>query len=164
MTLISRRAPVAAALLATSIAGHAASLCMPDERVVFSCTARPKLVSVCAVGDLGRPEGRLVYRFGRDAAHVELAHGADKPPHEAGFRYLYDTWGKGESTTLTFQRGGYGYFLQHAHGAFGVDGGDNFAELRVMRDDQLLATIRCDEPSAVDRLYRELDALKLPSP
>lgn len=63
--------------IVAAAASPAANLCKPGERVVFACTARPKLVSVCAAGNLSQPEGRLVYRFGRDASHVEMEHGAD---------------------------------------------------------------------------------------
>lgn len=153
-----------ALLLTASFASPAASLCKPAERVVFACTAKPKQVALCASGDLRRPEGRLVYRFGRDAARVELEHGADKPPREAGYRYDYSPWAKGASSLLAFDRGGYLYVLEHASGAFGVDGGDNVAQLRVMRGETVLTIIRCHEPSTVDRLYEELQALQLPQP
>ena len=152
----------AAALLATAAASPAATLCKPGERVVFACTAQPKLLSVCATGDLRRPEGRLIYRFGRDAAHVELAHGGNQSLHDAGYRWTYSTWAKGETTVLAFSRGDYGYTLDHSHGAFGVEGGDNFAELRVTKGEQELATIRCHEPSAVNHLYDELNHLNWP--
>lgn len=154
---------IAAVALTLAVTGQAASLCKPDERVVFACTAKPKRVSACASGNLSRPEGRLIYRFGRDAAHVELEHGADKPPREAGFRFGYDGWAKGASSRLMFTRGGFRYVVEHAAGVFGVDGGDNYAQVQVWRGDQLLATVRCDEPSAQDHLYEVLQPLGLPA-
>jgi len=159
------RGLLAAVLSAYGASAAAATLCKPSERVVFACTAGPKQVAVCAMGDLRRPEGRLVYRFGGDAARVELEQGVDKPPREAGYRYDYEAWAKGSSKRLAFERAAYRYEIVHASGAYGVDGGDNFAELRVSRGGQALATLRCHEqPSAVDRLYEELNDLALPSP
>ena len=155
---------LAAALLFTTLASPAATLCKPGERVVFACTASPKQLAVCATGDLHQPEGRLIYRCGRDAAHIELEHGASQPPRAAGYRWAYQPWAKGETTILAFSRGEHGYTLDHSHGAFGVDGGDHFAELRVSRGEQALATIRCHEPSTVNALYGELNKLQLPSP
>lgn len=144
-------------------AGAAPALCHAPERVVFACQAGVKTVSLCALGDLRADAGRLIYRFGRDAAHIELEYGLAANPLQSGYRFDYSPWGKGESVTVQFRNGVFTYLVNHAAGAFGVDGGPNVASVRVQRDGRDLAEIPCHEPSATDHLYQELAELGLPS-
>lgn len=147
-----------------SIAAQAApvaTLCKPQERAVFACRATKKLVSLCAAGDLQKDGGRLIYRFGRDAAHVEMEHGAAASPRESGFSYDYWSWAKGEAVMVGFMRGDFTYLVYHAAGAFGVDGGPNVASVRVLRNAREVVEISCHEPSATDHIYEELNKLGL---
>jgi len=156
---------LAAGLSFCAVAGAAptAPLCKPQERVVFACRAGKKLVSLCAAGDLQKDSGRLIYRIGRDAAHVELEHGTAANPRESGYSYAYDGWAKGASQTVGFRRGEFTYLVNHAAGAFGVDGGPNVASVRVLKGTHEVVGISCDEPSATDYLYDELNKLGLPA-
>lgn len=141
----------------------AAPLCKTGERVVFSCTAGKKMVSLCAIGQLQQDGGRLIYRFGRDADHLELEHGANSNPAKSSYTFDYESWAKGASRTITFERGEFKYIVNHAAGVFGVDGGPNVASVRVLRNQKQVADIACHEPTAVDHLYDELGNLGLPS-
>jgi len=160
--LVVRLAVLCSLSLLSALSG-AASLCKAGERVVFSCSTGKKMVSLCASGELQQDEGRLIYRFGRDAAHVELEHGAHASPAQSSFTFDYAPWAKGASRTVAFERGEFNYIVNHAAGAFGVDGGPNVASVRVLRGEKQVAHIPCHEPSAVDRLYEELSKLGLPS-
>jgi len=53
-------------------ASPAATLCHPDEQIVFNCTVKSgKIVSLCRSPELTQHQGVLHYRFGRPGA-VEL--------------------------------------------------------------------------------------------
>ncbi|WIV97975.1 hypothetical protein [Kinneretia aquatilis] len=154
---------VAALLTSVASTGNASGLCQPTERVAFACVAGKKQVSLCATGDLEAAAGRLMYRFGQDASHVELEFGGHANPKTVGFTFDYETWAKGASRTVGFKKGQFVYLVNHAAGAFGVDGGDNEASVRVLRGEKEVANIACHEPSAIDHLYEELSRLGLRS-
>lgn len=154
---------VAVLLASMPSAGSAAALCNPPERVVFACSAGKKQVSLCASGDLQAAAGRLIYRFGQDASHVELEFGGHANPKTVGFTFDYQTWAKGASQTVGFKKGQFVYLVNHAAGVYGVDGGDNEASVRVLRGESEVANMACHEPSAVDHLYEELHRLGLRS-
>ena len=154
---------LAFALAASSEAGNAATLCKASERVAFSCIAGKKTASLCASGDLQQSEGRLIYRFGKDASHIELEHGVQSNPSQSGFSFDYSPWAKGASTTVGFKRGQFSYFVNHAAGVYGVDGGPNMASVRVVQGSKTVADIACDEARAIDHMYEELQKLGLPA-
>ena len=143
--------------------GSAASLCDANTRVVFSCAAGEKVVSLCAKGNLKTADGRLIYRFGRDADHIELEHGATSNPAKSSYTFNSESWAKGQSSTIAFERGQYKYIVNHAAGVYGVDGGPNTASVRVLRGQKQVASISCHEASAVDHFYEELTEVGLPS-
>lgn len=149
-------------LCTLSTISSAASLCNGNERVAFSCRAGQKTVSLCVAGNLQQSTGRLIYRFGRDADHVELEHGASSSPAKASFTFNYSSWAKGESVTVGFKRGDFKYSINHAAGVYGVDGGPNVASVLVLRGEKKVAEISCHEPSATDNMYEELGKLGLP--
>jgi len=156
-----RLSPVIA-LIAFCVSAHADPLCKPKERVVFSCVAWPKIVSLCASNDLKSPAGRLYYRFGESKYSVELEYSNGTSPLSKRFSFDYDNWSKGEILTVSFKRGAYQYSVYHAHGAFGVDGGPNRAGVKVVRDGKEIADVDCHEESAVDNIDKELDGIDLP--
>jgi hypothetical protein len=154
-------------LIGMLIAANGASaapqaLCHPQERVVFSCPANQKTISLCASGDLRGTNGHLVYRFGKDLSHVELAYGASPASSPPPFSFDYSSWAKGESSAVSFNRGTYRYIINHAHGAFGVDGGPNVAGVQVLLGKKKIADISCNEPKATDNIYQELHGANLP--
>ena len=138
-------------------------LCKGQERVVFSCQAGEKQVSLCGEGDLKSPGQHLIYRFGKNAQSVELEQPLDFSSSKQHVTFDHTSWAKGEISTISFDRGAYRYIVSHVHGAYGVDGGPNTAGVRVMRGSKEIATIACDASTAVDPIYSELHDVGLPS-
>ncbi|MBK6973025.1 MAG: hypothetical protein IPH26_08770 [Sterolibacteriaceae bacterium] len=64
------------------------SLCLRDERTVFSCPLEndSRVVSLCGSRDLGEGAGYLQYRFGR-SGNVELEFPRQRPDSWKAFRY-----------------------------------------------------------------------------
>ncbi|WP_288380803.1 hypothetical protein [uncultured Massilia sp.] len=128
---------------------------------MFACEAKPKIASVCAAGNFKVQTGSLIYRFGKFGEKAELVYGSSPATVTSRFDYQYDSWGKGEETSLKFKVGKFAYVVHHAHGAFGVDGGANRAGVWVSRGMEQVADIECDETSTVNRLYDELNGTNL---
>jgi hypothetical protein len=150
-------------LSSKSQADNTVSLCKAKERVIFSCNAHEKIVSLCAKEDLRREAGSLTYRFGKSNDAPELEYSNGSSPLNTKFSYEYDGWAKGSSLTVSFKRGEYSYFVNHAAGAFGVDGGPNRAGVEVLKNNNRVAYIACNEETAVDHLEEELGKAGLPT-
>lgn len=137
------------------------TLCLNEERTVFSCQAGSKTVSICATGDFSKNSGALSYRFGKYGQAPELIYTSTPATVKNRFRYEEDFWAKGMITSVKFDNGQFSYEVTHARGAFGVDGGPNRAGVTVLRGTTQLAEVACDEKHAVDRMYEELSATSL---
>jgi hypothetical protein len=154
---------VAMSIVCVNAYGDPLTLCHAQERVVFSCPAGKKIVSLCATGDLHGSNGVLTYRFGADASHVELDYHARPQSSDKPFSYDEQIWAKGAATAVTFFSGAYTYTVAHRQGAYGVEGGPNTAYVQVFRDIKPVATVSCSEPDATDHMYQELHDLHLPA-
>jgi hypothetical protein len=137
------------------------TLCLNDERTVFSCQAGLKTVSICATGNFSNNTGALSYRFGKYGQVPELIYKSTSATVKNRFRYEEESWAKGMITSVKFDSGQFSYEVVHARGAFGVDGGPNRAGVNVLRGATRLTEVACDEKHAVDRMYEELSATSL---
>lgn len=107
-----------------------ASLCTPDETILFSCPIRDKLVSVC-----GQASGRAVYRFGR----VELQSG--------GLSHSRRGYSGGGESQIRFERGAYRYILFDKTVRTGFDGRNDpqsSSGLVIQRGDRRVSSTTCD--------------------
>lgn len=137
------------------------TLCLNDERTIFSCQAGLKSVSICATGDFSKNTGALSYRFGKYGQPPELIYKSTPATVKNRFRYKEESWAKGMITSVKFDNDQFSYEVAHARGAFGVDGGPNRAEVIVLRGTTQLTQVACDEKHTVDRMYEELNATSL---
>lgn len=96
-------------LLAIAMPCHAASLCAPNESVVFSCAARAKIVSICSSGGTSTR-----YRFGT-TKRVELSHPDQNASIDTTFGGSY-SYGPGFSSYVTFERGSFRYYTYSNYG------------------------------------------------
>ncbi len=87
------------------MSAQAASLCAPDEPVVFACHVGGKMVSLCRpAGD----RGMLSYRFG-GPDKLELSYPEPGRQASAAFTVKSLPLVGGGETTVAFQRGAYTY-------------------------------------------------------
>ena len=111
------------ALVCGAPAANAATLCAPDETVLFNCSATEKrIISVCASQDLAPDHGFLQYRFGRPGK-VELTVPADNttPPSQSAIGGSLIFSGGG-GAYLRFTVGAYQYVVFTATGKWGPSG------------------------------------------
>jgi len=87
-----------------------ASLCLPTERVVFSCSLkRPaKLVALCSSKSLTKETGYLQYRFGLPGK-VELEFPKQREGSSQAFRYHHYFRAQVDLTEISFTNDGIEY-------------------------------------------------------
>ena len=96
------------ALLCVCQTAHAEeSLCVGNEKIVFSCHAGSKIVSLCRPLESARI---LTCRYGTPA-HVELVHPGRGPEEKGGFYTSSAPLYGGGETTVAFARAGNEYRL-----------------------------------------------------
>jgi hypothetical protein len=130
----------AAMALADSPGLHGASLCLPKERIVFSCHIKKKIVSVCsgAASD-GRPE-YMQYRFGRPGA-VELVLPKERSNSLGAFRGGRLQPNREAVGYLRIRNGPFAYVTYQGASSYGdLPGG-----LIVEKDGAVVSDRRCDE-------------------
>ncbi|MDR6885995.1 MULTISPECIES: hypothetical protein [Variovorax] len=114
---------------------QAPSLCVANEKPVFSCTLQGfsrKIVSLCASPASTQGERRFQYLYGRPS-RIELRYPASSNSHEAftftRLFYAGGTFGYAQS----FRNEGYKYIL------YSIEGTNTRSGLLVQRDGQLRA-------------------------
>jgi len=126
---------------------YAATLCAPDEVVVWSCEAKQKLYSVCASEDLTRTTGYMQYRAGQQG-NLELEFPQVKQPAEGLFHLTLLPRG----AVIEFSNGHVNYDLrEHLVGR---------TSIVVARKDEVLGTIECEVPSDTLTLTPTLNLLE----
>jgi hypothetical protein len=120
---------------------QAASLCAPNEPVVFACHVGGKMVSLCRpAGD----RGMLSYRFG-GPDKLELSY--PEPGRQAGAAFTVKSLplvGGGE-TTVAFRRGAYTYTV-YSRVARARDASPEFEDgVIVARRGKVVSRMRCED-------------------
>ncbi len=89
---------------------NAATHCLPQEQVIFSCAIvkSAKVLSLCASPVLGKAQGSLAYRFGR-IGKVELQFPASPQASLQQFRYAHYFRAQVDRTEVSFTRTGVDY-------------------------------------------------------
>ena len=141
----SRKSWVSDALAAACCAAlpaQAASLCAPDEPVVFACHVGNKMVSLCRpAGD----RGMLSYRFG-GLEKLELSYPEPGRQASAAFTVKSVPLIGGGETTVAFRRGVYTYTV-YSKVARAEDGsGPEFEDgVIVARRGKVISRMRCED-------------------
>ncbi len=125
-----------------ALGAQAASLCAPNEPVVFACHVGGKMVSLCRpAGD----RGMLSYRFGVPDK-LELSY--PEPGRQAGAAFTVKSLplvGGGE-TTVAFQRGPYTYTVYSRIARGADDTGPAFEDgVIVARRGKVVSRMRCED-------------------
>ena len=120
---------------------QAASLCAPNEPVVFACHVGAKMVSLCRpAGD----RGMLSYRFG-GPDKLELSYPAPGRQASAAFTVKSLPLVGGGETTVAFQRGAYTYTV-YSKVARAVDASPQFEDgVIVARRGKVISRMRCED-------------------
>jgi hypothetical protein len=133
---------IAAACCAAAPLVAAASLCAPDEPVVFACHVGSKLVSLCRPpGD----RGMLSYRFGAPEKR-ELTYPEPGRQASAAFTVKSVPLIGGGETTVAFRRGAYTYtvYSRVARGANGSTPEFEDGVIVALRG-KVLSRMRCED-------------------
>ena len=120
---------------------QAASLCAPNEPVVFACHVGAKMVSLCRpAGD----RGMLSYRFG-GPDKLELSYPAPGRQASAAFTVKSLPLVGGGETTVAFQRGAYTYTV-YSKVARAADASPQFEDgVIVARRGKVISRMRCED-------------------
>lgn len=130
--MIARRALLMTLLAASGAvsAADADALCDPSERVIWSCSAGPRRLAVCASGELSSTTGYLQYRAG-EGAGLDVTY-PSKPVHPKGL-FVLSLLPRGAS--LAFRNGDDHYAIHEPLiGSSTID---------VVRAGRAVATITC---------------------
>lgn len=124
-----------------------ATLCQPDETVIFACRIRNngKLVSLCAANDFGgKPGATVQYAYGKPSA-VELKF-PEKPETAPGsFKRTHLVYaGATGGYAYTFTNGGFKYHLYSISGT-----GLEHQGVVIAQRDKVVAELKCDTRSVV---------------
>ncbi len=88
---------------------HSQTLCVPAERVYFSCQIGRKTVSLCGSDQITKTSGYLQYRFGRIGKEPELIYPPTQTHPRGQFRDSLVMSAQSYSYEIGFQRGEYSY-------------------------------------------------------
>ena len=124
-----------------------ATLCQPDETVIFSCRIHSsgKLASLCAAKDFGKNSGATVrYAFGKPGT-VELRFPEKAEPAPGSFKRTHLVYaGATGGYAYTFTNGGFKYHVYSISGTGLEDQG-----IVVTQRGRVIAELKCDTPSVV---------------
>lgn len=112
---------------------NAASLCEPQEKVLFSCALKnTKTVAICMAD--GEKEKYVEYKFGKPKK-IELTHRADHQTMNHAFQRADILYGNNAVDTIWFQNGDHLYDVSMpARGAPAVE---------VWKNEKILAHMKC---------------------
>ena len=93
-----------------ALALRANSLCLTDERIIFSCAVKRtgKIISLCASKDLDKERGYLQYRFGLPGK-IELEYPKERKGTQEKFQYTHYFRAQFDLTAINFTIDGYQY-------------------------------------------------------
>lgn len=86
------------------------TLCTPDENILFQCTLKTKLLSLCASKDFAPDRGTLQYRFGT-SKKLDLVYPATPQAAAGHFFFSSTPYSGGGEAHIRFETAGYEYFL-----------------------------------------------------
>jgi hypothetical protein len=133
---------VVAAACCAALSAQAASLCAPNEPVVFACHVGGKMVSLCRpAGD----RGMLSYRFG-GPGKLELSYPEPGRQASAAFTVKSLPLVGGGETTVAFQRGAYTYTVYSRVARAEDDASPEFEDgVIVARRGKVISRMRCED-------------------
>lgn len=118
----------------------ASTLCQSDEKVIFSCSTKKKLISVCASKNLSANSGYLQYRIGL-LNKLEMEYPETHKEANGLFEYFTTFHNAESSQFLSFKKDIYEYtvFSRHDHTVSDEEG----EGVDVSRNGSLISTVKC---------------------
>jgi len=122
--------------------------CIPDEKVVFSCSVGKKTVSICSSPKFSVTDGYLQYRFGVPGK-VEMTFPEAKIHPKGKFEVnrmtpTMDDGSRADLIELTFKNGDYGYLISSLATSKSSD-----VSLVVSKADKTVATLKCQGKTVI---------------
>lgn len=139
------------------------SLCSSSEKIVFSCSIKKKIVSLCATPDITAKTGRLTYRFGTSNSASELEFSSDELGPASSFTSYFENWAKGSYSAISFKRGEYSYTVYNRMAAFEENDRSNGGGVQIYQNHKQIADLWCIDASIRDNIWKTLHSLELPS-
>lgn len=94
----------------TALANEQLYLCEPDEKLIFGCEIKDKLISICSSKNLSNTTGYAQYRFGKPGK-IEFLYPNSKI-HPKGVFFLGSTsYSGGGANIIRFKNSGYEYLI-----------------------------------------------------
>lgn len=131
-------------------ATHPGSLCSTNEQVIFNCTVKHKLLSVCSKQD-DRSSEYVQYRFGLPEK-TELEYPSSKVSSKKKFRLSVTSYAGGGEAHLRFDNAGYSYIVFDR--SVREEGGDaefDSGVVIIKVGTEQRSILRCDDSSATLR-------------
>lgn len=131
------------AIVAFGPAAAAARDCRKGEQLIFSCTLKGKVASVCAT------PGQATYRYGRPGSpEMEIASGEGR-----AFQSVVIGGGGGSQTSLRFSNKGFNYIVSSGEqGSLHDSPGKTWSVLTILQGDRIIASRTCKLTSPWDRI------------
>jgi hypothetical protein len=85
-------------------------LCEADEQVIFGCTSKDKMISLCASPDVSNTGGHMQYRFGTPGK-IELAYPDKQSAPKGNFMHSFEPYSGGYSERVRFENGKVQYVI-----------------------------------------------------
>ena len=126
------------------------NLCLTTEEVVFSCTVKQKIVSICSVREDHSGTRQLHYRYGKDKSNIELTYPQNLETPD--FSVYSSGSAKASTAVIGFTKGRYTYSVFDTKSSFGFNG----SGVIVRKDEFVLQKTIC-EVGTVDSEYLSLN-------
>lgn len=138
------------------------TLCHSEETVVFSCSAKKKLVSLCATSDLTAEGGRLTYRYGVPGKPPELIYPTVEVKPKEAFTATFMEWARRSYQAVSFKISDYAYTVYFCENIESCSQ-DVGAGVTVERSGKVIADLWCDVPYQ-NNMWEKLRSVGLPEP
>ncbi|MDO8729330.1 MAG: hypothetical protein Q7K26_05635 [bacterium] len=138
------------------------SLCGAEENVVFSCSAKHKIVSLCATKELTAKYGQLIYRYGQYNQTPELTYANELNLPGKVFSTYFENWSKGGYAAVTFSRGEFAYTIYNRRAVYEIDNRSNGGGIKIYRKEELISDLWCEGASIEDNIWRNLRDKEFP--
>jgi hypothetical protein len=109
-SMIAVRGALLLVLSTLATLAMADTLCLPGEQIVFSCSVKMRIVSLCASTPFTKNTGDMQYRFGT-RSNIEFQFPRTPSAQGKNFHLSSTSYGGGGETHLSFTNSSYEYII-----------------------------------------------------
>ncbi len=138
------------------------SLCTDNERVVFTCTIKQKVASVCASNDFSNISGYMQYRFG-EIGSPEILIPKKHKLSQSDIAFNFNTTGHGGyASYIRFSQRSYKYYIYDASAVTGPDPKTGLRSLEehsgvyVTKNQNVVFSQECNSPAFDNELFYDV--------